>query len=78
MVRTQVSLTEHQHQVLRRLSKERGVSLAELVRQAVERFAAERDEDAVARAIAVMGKRTADVADASVRHDEYLAEEIAR
>ena len=42
MVRTQIQLTEEQAEGLKRLAAERGVSMAELVRQSVQRLLEER------------------------------------
>lgn len=42
MVRTQVQLTEAQIRALKRLETDRGVSMAELIRQSVFSFALQR------------------------------------
>jgi predicted DNA-binding protein len=77
MVRTQILFTPEQAERLHRLARERGVSMAALVREAVD-AAFERDdrEDRWQRALAMIGKyrskdRAADVAE---NHDKYLAE----
>ncbi len=81
MIRTQVQLTEEQLRQLKRLAAERGVSLAEVVRQAIDR-ALEQDEratrwdralEAVRRSHFRSGK-----SDISERHDEYLAEDFLK
>jgi len=79
MIRTQVQLTEPQAEKLRRIAAARGVSMAEVIREAVERLP-ERDDRAErwARARSVLG-RFRDIegrTDVSVRHDEYLAQAI--
>lgn len=38
MIRTQVSLSTEQHEQLRRMASERGVSMAQLVREGVDRL----------------------------------------
>jgi hypothetical protein len=78
MVRTQIQLTEAQAEALRRLAAERGVSMAELVRQSVDDLL--RRSDAVdrrevrRRAIAAAGTMNSGIPDLARRHDEYLAE----
>jgi Arc/MetJ-type ribon-helix-helix transcriptional regulator len=77
MVRTQIQLTEEQAAGLKRLAAERGVSMAEVVRDAVEQALA-ADEIAArrARALAVVGKfrDREGKTDVAERHDDYLAE----
>jgi post-segregation antitoxin (ccd killing protein) len=78
MVRTQIQLTERQAQQLKALAKERGVSMAELIRQSVDRLLDSQGtvdwEERKRRAIAIAGKFRSDVPDLGVNHDEYLAE----
>jgi hypothetical protein len=77
MIRTQIQLTEEQAGKAKRLAAERGVSMAEVIRELIDR-APEGDDRAerFARAIAVAGtghdiEGKTDVAE---RHDEYLAD----
>ncbi|HEX7248669.1 MAG TPA: CopG family transcriptional regulator [Actinomycetota bacterium] len=78
MVRTQIQLTVEQAEKAKRLAAERGVSMAEVIREAVDRLP-ERDDRAerFARALAAVkrgGFRDREgKTDVSVRHDEYLA-----
>ena len=80
MVRTQIQLTEEQATKLKRVAADRGVSMAEVVREAVDRIP-DRDDRAErwARALAAVGKgHDRDGAtDVSIRHDDYLAEAYA-
>jgi hypothetical protein len=77
MIRTQIQLTEEQARLLRQAARERGVSMAEVVRRCIDRgLAAEVPDRATryARALEVVGSfedRTGArrVAEA---HDEYL------
>lgn len=74
MVRTQIQLTQEQAEGLRRLASARGVSMAELVREAVEHILeANRRALLWERALSVVGKY-ADPAGESVAedHDRYL------
>lgn len=79
MIRTQIQLTEEQAEKAKRLSAERGVSMAEVIRELIDQ-APERDDRAerFARALAAVkrgGFRDREgKTDVSVRHDEYLAE----
>jgi hypothetical protein len=77
MVRTQVQLTDQQAEVLRRRSKRENVSVAELVRQAIDVFTrTERpsDQELRKRAIGAAGRFASGVTDTSSRHDDALAE----
>ena len=77
MVRTQIRLTEEQMARLRLASAERGVTVAALIRDAVDRaLAADRRAADWALALSVVGKyRDLDGAtDVSTRHDDYLAD----
>ena len=77
MVRTQIQLTEQQARRLRAEARERGVSLAEMIRRYVDRGLAEETPDRAAlygRAIRVVGKfdDRRGARDVSVEHDQYL------
>ncbi len=77
MVRTQVQLTEKQAEALRRRSKRENVSVAELVRQAVDVFTRAEppsERELRDRAIRAAGRFASGVHDTSVRHDEALVE----
>ena len=45
MVRTQIYLDEHQKSILDKLSTERGTSVSDLIRQAVDQFIAKASND---------------------------------
>ncbi len=78
MVRTQISFEEDQMRRLRRAASRRGVSIAAIVREAVEREIGE--EDAVRRARMTRALTATDAgfrsgrSDISQRHDDHLAE----
>jgi hypothetical protein len=78
MIRTQIQLTERQTQRLKALAKERGVSMAELIRQSVDKLLDSREmldwEDRKRRAIAAAGKFRSGLPDLATNHDRYLAE----
>lgn len=78
MIRTQIQLTEHQARALRVLAAQRGLSMAGLIRQAVDYLIGEMDEDVSTerrqRAIALTGRFRSGVTDLSSQHDLYLTE----
>jgi Arc/MetJ-type ribon-helix-helix transcriptional regulator len=78
MVRTQVQLREEQVQVLKDLAAERGASMAELIRQAVDLWieteGAVTREERKRRALAAVGQFRSGLGDLSENHDKYLAE----
>ena len=78
MVRTQVQLTEAQMRMVKRLARERGVSVAELIRQGVDLFARSAgtldDEEQSRRALAVAGRFRSGLGDLAAEHDRYLDE----
>ena len=78
MERTQISLTTDQMRRLREVASKRGVSMAHLIRDAVEAYVVEppvdRDE-LVRRARAAAGQFASGLTDISARHDDYLAED---
>ncbi len=78
MVRTQILLTEEQMRALRTLSAERGVSMAVLVREAVEMLVRSNvgvpSEERQRRALEAIGRFASGHRDVSARHDEHLQE----
>lgn len=73
MIRRQVQLTDKQDAALRRLARRRRVSVAAVVREAVDRIS--RDDDAAwRRALAVVGKYRSSGGNVAEEHDRYLAE----
>ena len=77
MVRTQIQLTEEQSKALKRLSAQRDISVAELIRQGINLYLrscgtisqAERRQ----RAIKAASLFRSGQADLSEKHDAYLA-----
>lgn len=78
MVRTQIQLTEEQSRILKRMALERGVSMAELIRQSVDQFVRSRGkltpEQIRQRALSVVGIGSSGVTDLGQNHDHYLDE----
>ena len=78
MVRTQIQLTPHQAEAIKREAAERGVSMAEVIRSCIDahfRAAHRPSEDEVRRrALSIVGMIKDGPSDMSVRHDDYLDE----
>jgi Arc/MetJ-type ribon-helix-helix transcriptional regulator len=77
VVRTQIQLTERQAHELRDLAAHEGVSMAALIRKAVDQLLEDRGLDARwERALSVVGKYTDPEPGANVaeEHDRYLEE----
>jgi predicted DNA-binding ribbon-helix-helix protein len=78
MIRTQIQLSEKQAKALKDLAARRNVSVAELIRQAVDeqlRVAGTIDpEERKRRALAAAGRFHSGLTDLSTEHDRYLAE----
>ena len=76
MVRTQIQLTEEQARALKEIAAKKGVSMAELIRESVERIIEERERvNKWRKALAIMGRYRSDLSDVSTNHDRYLAED---
>lgn len=80
MIRTQIQLTEEQSEGLRRLAAEAGVSMAELVRQAVDRLlrsgGAPDRREIVRRSLAAIGSFSSGDPDIAVDHDRHFVESL--
>jgi len=76
MIRTQIQLTSRQTEALKRLSSEKGGSMAQWVRRGVDlliRDAGIPDKDALKRrALAAVGAGNSGVGDIADKHDDYL------
>jgi predicted transcriptional regulator len=80
MVRTQIQLSEQTANRLKALAAERGVSMAELVRESVEQYLTRYPHSTMVerrqRAIAAAGRFKGNVHDLAENHDRYLAEDL--
>ena len=78
MVQTQIELTEEQVKELEKIAAERGISMAELLRESVERTSVERTieqrerNDQWRRALATMGRYRSGLKDVGRNHDKYF------
>jgi predicted transcriptional regulator len=74
MIRTQIQLTDDQARQLKRLAAARGVSLARLIREAVDKVLdADSSEERWAQAQRGMGQFRSGHSDISENHDEHLS-----
>ncbi len=81
MVRTQIQLTQKQVISLKRIAKDRHISIAEAIRQSVDLFVKNGSispDGRKRRAIAISGKFHSNHTDLSIHHDKYLAETYAK
>ena len=78
MIRTQIQLTEEQAARLKTVAARRGISMAEVIRQAVDSAVSRSDDNypdaRYERARRIAGKFRSGTSDISSRHDDYLAE----
>jgi hypothetical protein len=75
VIRTQISLTAEQMEALRRVAAERGVSIAAVIRDAVDEVIDGGDwPERRRRALAAAGRFSSGRTDVSVDHDEHLAD----
>lgn len=81
MVRTQIQLTEEQANALKKLASSRHLSIAELIRQAVDTIIKSNvvidTEERRKRAMDIVGRFSSGKHDISREHDKYLAEAFA-
>ncbi len=80
MIRTQIQLTESQVREVKRWADERGVSMAAIIREAVDAHLRDSGrpswDEIVERAIAAAGTAHSGLGDLAERHDDYLAESV--
>ena len=83
MIRTQISISEQQMNLLKKLSAEQGISIAELIRRSIDLLAltpqAISQAEKRKRAIEAAGKYCSGDpnANVSLEHDKYLEEAYA-
>lgn len=78
MIRTQIQLTEEQATILRTMSEERQLPMAELIRMSIDAFIKREEwvsrDRKLTRARAAIGRFASGAIDVSTEHDKYLAE----
>jgi hypothetical protein len=76
MLRTQIQLSEAQATGVKALAARRDVSMAEVIREAIDRMLEEDDRaEKYRQASELVGKFRMGVSDLSANHDEYLTED---
>jgi hypothetical protein len=85
MKRTQILLTEEQHKLLKGISKEKNISMAEAVRECVTYYSANiadhvviSEEEKYNRALNAAGRFKSGIKDLSLNHDRYLREDFEK
>ncbi|HHT9108543.1 MAG TPA: CopG family transcriptional regulator [Candidatus Wunengus sp. YC63] len=82
MVRTQIQLTEEQVKALKKIALSRHLSIAELIRQAVDTVIRTNTmvdiEERRKRAIDIVGRFSSGKRDISRKHDTYLVEAFGK
>lgn len=79
MIRTQVQLTEAQAHSVRRIAGDRNVSMAEVIRDAVDRYVAQgRDNDHRRRVLAAVGGFNSGHTNVSDQHDDHLTDAFSQ
>jgi hypothetical protein len=78
MVRTQIQLTEEQARAIKTIALSRHLSVAELIRRAVDTMIKSSPvadpEEKLKRAIEIVGKFSSGKHDIARRHDKYLVD----
>jgi len=78
MIRTQIQLTEAQAKTIKKVAMEKGTSVAEIIRRAVENMVQSSPkmstQERISRAIEIAGKFRSGKRNISRKHDEYLRE----
>ncbi len=82
MVRTQIQLTDEQAEKLKRLAAERRRSMADLIRESVDRWleeqAGSKRGERMRAAARLFGRFHSAAGDLSARHDAHFADAAAR
>jgi len=82
MIRTQIQLTEKQYKALKELSVRDNISMAGVIREAVECYSTERtisgSKKKYRKALDAVGKFESGYKDISKNHDKYLAEDFKK
>ena len=79
MIRTQIQLTEEQARRLRRVARERGISMAEMIRRCVDKGLGDQApsrSESYARASELLGRfpDREEAPDLATEHDRFLEE----
>ena len=85
MIRTQILLTEEQHKLLKSISREKSISMAQAVRECVTCYSANiadqvitSEEEKYNIALNAAGRFKSGIKDLSSNHDLYLREDFEK
>jgi hypothetical protein len=85
MIRTQILLTEEQHKLLKGISREKNISMAETIRECVTYYSANiadrvitSEEEKCNIALSAAGRFKSGIKDLSSNHDLYLREDFEK
>jgi len=85
MIRTQILLTEEQHKLLKSISQEKSISMAETIRECVTYYSANiadrvvaSEEEKYSIALNAAGRFKSGIKDLSLKHDLYLREDFEK
>ena len=82
MKRTQVQLTEKQYKTIKEISSSRNISMAEVIREAIDWYCPNKaifaNKEKIQKAIGIMGKYRSGHQDISKDHDRYLRQDFKR
>jgi len=78
MKRTQIQLTDKQYKLIKELSAEKEISMAETIREAITFYTSSNAtitrDTRIRDALSIIGKYSSVKKDISIKHDEYLEE----
>ena len=81
MIRTQIQLTEEQSRQVKSVARQERVSMAQVIRDAIDAWMEQRTEPSTAdrweRSLSVVGKFRSGLSDLAENHDAHLAEAYA-
>ena len=81
MIRTQIQLTEEQSRRVKTVAQEENVSMAQVIRDAIDAWLEQRSKPRAAdrweRSLSLVGKFRSGLSDIAENHDAYLAEAYA-
>ena len=76
MKRTQIQLTDKQYKLIKELSAEKNISMAEIIREAITFYSSStatiNHDTRIRDALSIIGKYSSVRKDISINHDEYL------
>lgn len=82
MKRTQILLTEEQYKLLKNISQEKNISIAEAVRGCIIHFSTSKsiinEDEKYERALKAIGRFRSGLKDLARNHDRYLDEDLTK